>query len=120
MSRCLKNCLLLSAAALLATAGYAQELPVPGTPNPDWELKHVSAPPSQNPPVQALPSSPVRMPTVPVYGGTQGQNGDWVWYYDPVRRLRYNMSKLRQGTLLVQHTETGTSYVYVRRAGSAR
>lgn len=110
--------LLLLGAVLGSTASYAQELPVPGVKNPDWELKKVIEPSTQAPPVHALPVKPERMPTMPVYGGTQGQNGDWIWYYDPVRRLRYNMTKRRQGTLLVQNTETGTSYVYVRRAGS--
>jgi hypothetical protein len=86
---------LLFGAVLLTTAGYAQKLPVPGAQNPDWELKRVIEPSEQEPPVYALPSAPVRMPAMPVYGGTKGENGDWVWYYDPVRHLRYNMSKLR-------------------------
>ncbi|RTQ50746.1 hypothetical protein EJV47_08950 [Hymenobacter gummosus] len=119
MSLCSKSYLLLGA-VLLTTASHAQELPVPGAQNPDWELKQVVEPTAQKPPAYALPSAPVRMPTMPVYGGTQGENGDWVWYYDPVRRLRYNMSKRRQGKLLVQNTETGTYYLYARRAGAAK
>lgn len=112
--------LLLLGAVLGPVASYAQQLPMPGAKNPDWELKKVIAPSTQEPPAYALPVTPERMPTMPVYGGTQGQNGDWVWYYDPVRRLRYNMRKLRQGSLLVQNTETGTSYVYIRRPGAAK
>ncbi|WP_426490441.1 hypothetical protein [Hymenobacter sp. 102] len=105
---------------LVAASGIlAQQLPLPGHPNPNWTLLKTE-PLFSRPDADPNQPMPVPMPNIDARGGVKDSAGRWVIYYDPQRNVRYNMADLKRNRLRVQDLRTGTVYTYAPKKGVSR